>query len=133
MNIQDAEKLVNEYTCLNLKPVTSSEDQQKLHQALQALVAASEYQLLGICANSQTEGIEALKSYLNALGYPMPDLDLSTEMAGSVYIKFNGLRQTCHLDSYEGEYRGVLVSCQSSDPNGVNGTYGYFPLDLYRV
>ncbi|MGL5508894.1 MAG: DUF1824 family protein [Microcoleaceae cyanobacterium] len=48
-----------------------------------------------------------------------------------MYIKFNGMKQTYHLDSYQGEYRGVLVSCQSSDPQMVNGTYGHLPLDLF--
>ncbi len=35
-----------------------------------------------------------------------------------------------YLDQYTGEYRGVLVSCQSED-DLIAGTYGHFPLDLF--
>ncbi|MEK9512282.1 MULTISPECIES: DUF1824 family protein [Limnospira] len=38
-----------------------------------------------------------------------------------------------HISPYLEKYRGVLVSCQSSEENGVNGTYGHFPLDLFAT
>jgi hypothetical protein len=56
---------------------------------------------------------------------------VNNQIDGAIYIKFNGMKQTYHLDSYQGEYRGVLVSCQSSDPQMVNGTYGHLPLNLF--
>lgn len=132
LTISNAQKILNEYTCLNLKSVQSADDKEKVHQALQTLIEASDYQLLGICANSPSEAMKALTAYLQVLGYAIPsDFKPNLEVAGAIYLKFNGLKQTCHLDSYQGDYRGVLISCQSSDPEGVNGTYGYLPLDLF--
>ncbi|NES92001.1 DUF1824 family protein, partial [Okeania sp. SIO2B9] len=41
------------------------------------------------------------------------------------------IKESYHLESYIGEYRGVLVSCQSAEDTGINGTYGHLPLDLF--
>jgi len=88
--------------------------------------------MLGVCASSLQEGFSALTPYLEAIGYNPATLeDSGFEFEGPVYIKFNGKRESYHADSYTGEYRGVLVSCQSEDGEGVNGTYGHLPLDLF--
>jgi hypothetical protein len=103
-----------------------------IRQALLLLTSESDYQNLGICADSATQGLLALETYLQALGYKA-NLDHSdiTSFAGSVYIKFNTQQESYYLDSYMGKYRGVLVSCQSSQNESINGTYGHLPLDLF--
>ncbi|NET48697.1 MAG: DUF1824 family protein, partial [Merismopedia sp. SIO2A8] len=72
---------------------------------------------------------EALTQYAQAMGdrfhHPCP------EHNGPVYIKFNTKTNFFHIDSYDGTYRGVLVSYQSAYEDGVNDLYGHFPLDLF--
>lgn len=100
-----------------------------LQQALLQVAQASDYQILGICADSLEAGIQALKSYATALGY-QPDLDLPP-IEGSVYIKFNPKSRLCYADTYSGNHRGVLVSCQSADESDINEMFGHLPLDLF--
>lgn len=92
----------------------------------------SEYQTLGICAESIAEAETALKRYVAALSQPI-NLDLP-EQSGAVYLKFNTLKNAWYVDSYSGESRGVLVTYHTSEPelDEVNGTYGPFPLDLFE-
>ncbi len=99
-----------------------------IRQALILVVSQSDYQILGICADTDTEGIVALKSYAQALGYPEPNL--KDHIYGSVYIKYNPKSGLCYLDAYIGEHRGVLVSCQSAS-GGINQMFGHLPLDLF--
>lgn len=133
LTVDEAEKILNEFTCQNLKLVESPEKKALTRAAILLLANFSDYQMLGICASASTEAFSALESYLEALGYHTTLMDYSTfnSIEGPVYLKFNGLRESYHLDSYTGEYRGVLVSCQSSDAAGINGTYGHLPLDLF--
>ena len=100
-----------------------------IRQALLLLTSLSDYQILGICADTVVQGLLALKTYSEALGY-QPTLD-SAPIPGSVYIKFNPKSGLCYLDSYLGKHRGVLVSCQSSQDGSINEMYGHLPLDLF--
>ncbi len=132
LTVEEAEKILNQFTCLNIQSLPSPEEKSKTRAALLLLTKLSDYQMLGVCASSLKEGFSALKPYLEAIGYNSSTLDDSAfQVEGPVYIKFNGKRESYHADSYTGEYRGVLVSCQSEDGEGVNGTYGHLPLDLF--
>ena len=132
LTVKEAEKILNEFTCLNIKSIPFSEEKSKLREALLLLTKESDYQMLGVCANSVYEGFSALSCYLEALGYNGKNLDESAwPVEGPVYIKFNGKTESYFAESYNQEYRGVLVSCQSEDGEGVNGTYGHLPLDLF--
>ncbi len=133
LTVDEAEKFLNQFTCQGVKLLESPEQKAITRAAILLLTGASDYQMLGICASTNQEGFTALDSYLTALGYKTTLVNYSdfNAIQGSVYIKFNGLRESYHIDSYHGEYRGVLVSCQSNDGEGVNGTYGYLPLDLF--
>ena len=117
---------------LRSEPATLSADQrQAICADLLWLNEMSEYQTLGICADSMAAAAAALKKYVAALSQPV-NLDLP-EQAGAVYLKFNTLKNAWYLDGYSGESRGVLVTYHTSEPelDGVNGTYGPFPLDLF--
>lgn len=130
--IQDAENILKQYSCQEFFSTSSEFETEKVRDALLLLVQESEYQMLGICANSMTEGLTALEQYLKALGYPVTfDMESLAPVEGAVYIKFNGRSQGFYVSPYLEKYRGVLVSCQSTESNGVNGTYGHFPLDLF--
>jgi hypothetical protein len=98
-------------------------------QSLLLLANRSEHQMLGVCADTLAQGIQALAHYSEALGYS-PDLNLNP-VAGAVYIKFNPMAGKCYASPYEGQHRGVLVSCQSSEEDGINEMYGHLPLDLF--
>lgn len=105
------------------------DDRSLLRRALLLVTQASDYQILGICAETLTQGIQALETYAAALKYsPEPDLP---EIETAVYIKFNPRSGLCYASSYSGSHRGVLVSCQSDDDAGVNEMFGHLPLDLF--
>jgi hypothetical protein len=132
LTAQTAKKMLAEYSCNNNSNLESSIEKEKIRQALLLITNLCEWQNLGICADNSTEGFEALLSYLQALGYEsnfnFHDFPTSDK---AVYIKYNGQKMSYFLDSYLGEYRGVLISCQSEDDN-ITGTYGHFPLDLFK-
>ena len=130
--IQDAENILKQYSCAEFSSIASDFEAEKVREALLLVVRESEYQMLGICANSMTEGLTALEHYLDALGYSVTfELDSLAPVEGAVYIKFNGRTQSFYVSPYLEKYRGVLVSCQSTEPGSINGTYGHFPLDLF--
>ena len=129
LTVEEAQKILNDFSCMDTKSVDSESEKALLRQALLLLTSLSNYQNLGICADTTDQGLLALKTYSDALGYKAT-LDL-TSVEGSVYIKFNSKTGLSYLDCYTGKYRGVLVSCQSSQDESINGTYGHLPIDLF--
>jgi hypothetical protein len=127
--VEEAKKILHKFNCLDIAPKISSAEKAIIRQALTFICKLSDYQILGICADTAEEGILAMKTYSQALGYEAPS-DLQTP-EGSVYIKLNGKNGLCYLDSYSGHHRGVLVSCQSFRDGGINEMYGHLPLDLF--
>jgi Domain of unknown function (DUF1824) len=111
----------------------SGEQREAIRQGLQILTDATDYHLIGMCAASQAEGLAALHSYAKNFNYEigadlvkaLPALD------GAVYLKFNPRSNRLYIDTYQGNYRGGLVSFQSDLADGYNGTHGHFPLDLF--
>ena len=132
LSIEAAQTLLEQFTCLDPQRQYQPQDWQPVRQALQLLMQHSDYQMFGICAGSVTDAVNALSNYATAFGY-QTQFDPSTiaPIEGGVYLKFNGSTQSYYASAYLEDYRGVLVSYQSSDDRGVNGTYGHFPLDLF--
>lgn len=130
LTVQEAQQLLKPFNCIENKSVNSESEKALLRKALLLLTEHSDYQILGICADTTLQGLSALKSYAQALGY-QPSLNLEP-IDGSVYIKFNPNSGMCYLDSYTGTHRGVLVSCQSAYEDGINQMYGHLPLDLFE-
>lgn len=112
-----------------LKGTLTSVERVSLRRALGYVAEASDYQILGICADTFSQGMEALASYAAALNY-CPNLDLPVVEA-AVYIKFNPVSQRCYANPYSGNHRGVLVSCQSADASDLTEMFGHLPLDLF--
>lgn len=132
LSLEKAQKILKDFTCLDMQSVASSLEKQELRQAILLVASLSDYQMLGVCASSIDEGFVALETYLKALGYqPVLDPNSIALFTSSVYIKFNTLKGSYYVDSYVGTYRGVLVCCQSSEEGGINETYGHLPLDLF--
>jgi hypothetical protein len=127
-SLDAAHQLLKQFDCLHQATI-APDQQQSLRQAVLQVAEHSDYQILGICAESFAAGRTALFSYARVLGYE-PEL-ASEPIEGAVYIKFNPRSGLCYVDSYTGEYRGVLVSCQSDFADGVNDMYGHLPLDLF--
>jgi Domain of unknown function (DUF1824) len=130
-SVQSAQQLLRQYMCINLGASAEGLDRATVRAALQTVAAASEYQILGICADDAAQGINALQAYLAALNYADQPV-VSEEIAGPIYIKYNPKLGRCYADSYIGEHRGVLVSCQSAYEDEVNETFGHLPLDLFE-
>jgi Domain of unknown function (DUF1824) len=129
LTVSEAKKILNKFNCLDIAPVIKPSEKVLIRQALLLLTSLSDYQILGICADTEEEGMLATKTYSQALGYEVPSNLPPIE--GPVYIKLNGKNGLCYLDSYPGHHRGVLVSCQSSNEGGINEMYGHLPLDLF--
>jgi Domain of unknown function (DUF1824) len=131
LTIDEALKILKEYSCMQIKIVESATEKEQLKEALLLITGLSEYENLGICADNIQEGLMALSSYLKAFNYKVKDkLVANSEIEGAVYIKFNTQKMAHYYDTYTGSYRGVLVSCQSEN-DALVGTYGHFPLDLF--
>ena len=124
---KDAETVLQQFICVDS---TSSQpaDYALIREALLVVASLSDYQILGICADSAEQGLRSLRSYSTALGYEgLPEVQ---SIPGVVYIKYNPRLGRAYMESYAGEHRGVLVSCQSDYSDGVNDTFGHLPLDL---
>ncbi|MBW4553916.1 MAG: DUF1824 family protein [Aphanocapsa sp. GSE-SYN-MK-11-07L] len=131
LNLATAQALLEAYNCSEPPQIATPEEQMQLQQALQVVVKESDRQIFGVCADSLTDGLEGLASYLQALDQ-QADLQFDP-LAGPVYLKFNPSTGRCYRDAYTGPHRGVLVSCQSDFEQGVNDTYGHLPLDLFSA
>ena len=129
LTVQEAQKILRTFTCLDTGLPHEVPAKALTRQSLLLLAQLSDYQMLGVCADTTAQGLSALETYATALGYK-PFLDVKA-VEGPVYIKFNPLTGLSYLDSYSGKHRGVLVSCQSSEPKGINEMYGHLPLDLF--
>jgi predicted ATP-grasp superfamily ATP-dependent carboligase len=133
LTVQQARKILEAFSCTQGKVLESETEKQQVRQALLFLTSLSDYQTLGICADSEAQALEALHSYLKALGYmKMVEAEASPNAKDGVYLKFNTQRQSLYWDAYSGEYRGVLVTCQMNTPSDLGGTYGHFPLNLFQ-
>ncbi|HEY9848324.1 MAG TPA: DUF1824 family protein [Leptolyngbyaceae cyanobacterium] len=132
LTVEQALKLLQKFSCIEVETIASASEKSLLQEALQLITSLCDYQNLGICAETVTQGFTILESYLKGLDYQIPfDTSNIPAIEGPVYIKFNTNKQSYYLDSYTGKYRGVLVSCQSSVNESISGTYGHFPLDLF--
>jgi hypothetical protein len=140
MTIPEADQALRKLQDLGAE--ASIEQREAIRQCLQILTKAADYHTIGMCADDQATGLTALQSYAKHFGYDIT-ADLITALPainGSVYLKFNPrsplaqakLSNRLYIDTYQGDYRGGLVSFQSDLADGYNGTHGHFPLDLFN-
>jgi hypothetical protein len=129
MTPDEAVKLLRLFTGIDRLTPEQIPTPEQIRSALDVVREHSDYQILGICADSLAQGEQALTAYIKAFDYPfiptVPPVD------GPIYIKYNPKLRSCHSDNYIGEHRGVLVSCQSAYDDDVNELFGHLPLDLY--
>lgn len=122
--------LLKAYSRIELRIPQNEGERIELRQAIAWICDQSEAENLGICADNQDLAILALSRYLNALGYGDATATQEMVVEGPVYLKCNTQSLRFYVDSYDGDYRGVLIACQTEDEI-LSGTYGYFPLDLF--
>lgn len=122
---------LNQFSCLSTPPDLSPAEQDQVRQDLAVFNDLSDYQTLGICADSLAIAKAAMEAFLAALGVTV-SLDLP-DRDGAVYLKFNTLKGAWYLDDYSGPSRGVLITFHTSEPDlqELAGTYGPFPFDLF--
>jgi Domain of unknown function (DUF1824) len=139
LSLQAAHDLLKAFDCLVPKAIDSETERQQVQQALLQVAHHSDYQILGICADTVEQGYQALQSYAAVLGYeplgcdPIGDASRSiASPAEAVYLKFNPKAGSCYVAPYEGTHRGVLVACQSAHESGLNEIYGHLPADLFE-
>jgi hypothetical protein len=133
-SLETAQNLLRQFICIERLPADAIPDRSPVRQALFMVREHSDHQIFGICADTLEQAIATLTSYLNALGYETaPSLTALPAIAGPAYLKYNPKTARCHADTYIGEHRGVLVSCQSAYDGDVNETFGHLPLDLFHM
>lgn len=122
---------LNQFSCLATPPDLSPADQDQVRQDIAIFNDLSDYQTLGICADSLAIAKTAMEAFLAALGVTV-SLDLPAR-DGAVYLKFNTLKGAWYLDDYSGPSRGVLITFHTSEPDlqELAGTYGPFPFGLF--
>jgi Domain of unknown function (DUF1824) len=131
MTIPEADQALRKLQ--DLGATASVEQRESIRQCLQVLTKAADYHTIGMCADDRSVGLMALQSYAKYFGYDITD-DLVAVLPminGAVYLKFNPRSNRLYIDTYQGDYRGGLVSFQSDLADGYNGTHGHFPLDLF--
>jgi len=132
MELKEARKLLDQYSCTEQKSVKTQQEKEELQTAIQQIAQESEWENLGICADNTEQALNALKNYLSAFGYEINQINFEQVSAVNtpVYIKFSTKQMGFYQDNYTGDYRGVLVSCQAED-DLIAGVYGHLPLDLF--
>ncbi len=129
MNITTAQKILKSFDRITDHPTEEIPNKMLIRTALLLLTSQSDYQIFGICANTIEEGLLALTAYTKFLGYEVNQK--IPHIPGPIYLKFNPKTGLCYAESYLGNHRGVLVSCQSSRDEGIRDMYGHLPLDLF--
>jgi Domain of unknown function (DUF1824) len=131
LTLDTALKILKSYDCAQVTNTELLIEPEQLRNSLQLVTSLSSSQNLGICADDFQQGFLALASYLEAFGYQSNlEQENVSQSSEPVYLKFSTQKMSYYSDQYTGEYRGVLVSCQSED-DLIAGTYGHFPLDLF--
>lgn len=132
MTINQALNLLKQYSCIKTKNINSEAEKTELQQALLLIINESDSYNLGICADNPPQAINTLISYLKAFGHDfIPNSQSVTDFKEKVYLKFKIIDKSYYIDTYSGDYRGVLISCQSENDK-IIGTYGHFALDLFN-
>ena len=67
LTVQDALKILREYSCVQVKNAESEAEKEQLRQALELIASLSESENLGVCADNAVQGFASLSSYLKAL------------------------------------------------------------------
>ncbi|MBE9030301.1 DUF1824 family protein [filamentous cyanobacterium LEGE 11480] len=125
----EAVKLLRLFTCIDQLPAAKIPTHEAIRDALAIVREHSDYQIFGICAESLAQGQQAMIAYIKAFDYKfVPEVP---PIEGPIYIKYNPNRRSCHSDTYIGQQRGVLVSCQSAYDDDINELFGHLPLDLF--
>ncbi len=123
--------LLKDYSRLEIRIPQNDQEREDLRQAIVWICSQSETENFGICADDQASAENALGQYLQALDYGKAiAMEPGKAIEGPVYLKCQSQSLRFYLDSYDGDYRGVLISCQAEE-DALAGTYGYFPLDLF--
>ena len=131
-DLHQAIYLLKQYSDIVPKTVDSEVEKQRLRSAVKLLVNQADAQNFGICASNAKEALNTLSSYLQALGYEFNDFSNTISNSEAVYLKFSTERMSYHISSYDGEYRGVLITIFSENQEEILGTYGHLPIDLFE-
>ena len=131
--IAAARQRLGQFSRLTTPPRLSAVEATQVRDDIRSFSQWSDYQTLGICADTLDEGQSSLELFLAALGVSV-SLDLPPRK-GAIYLKFNTLKGAWYLDDYSGMSRGVLITFHTSEPEltELSGTYGPFPFDLFAA
>lgn len=96
-----------------------------------AATTASSPVLLGVVAGDARTAVRALRDWCGALSLDfalpecrVPGASALADVRGGVYVKYSSAGPACHLSSYQGRDRGVLVQLGTDQ-------FGHFPMGLF--
>ena len=127
-----AQDLLKQFDCTGT-PTIPTEERAAVKTALCEVVTGSDFLTLGVCAERDTAGFEALSAYLDAFGLTAEALPEESAIAGPIYIKYNTQSGKHYTSDYPGNARGVLVCCHQYEPDLTSDMYGHLPLDLFSA
>lgn len=130
-DLEQAISLLKIYSGIVPKTVESETEKQELRSAIKLIVSVADAQNLGICASNAQEAFDSLDNYLRAFGYNFNYPTNIISENNPVYLKFSTERMSYSLSSYDGQYRGVLITIFADKQDNIVGTYGYFPINLF--
>ena len=129
LTIADAERILWELSDLDAASA-NIERRNQICEALDYLTRQADYHIFGVCADRTAEAVRSMRSYTKHFHYELPDAEVPIIDDG-IYLKYNPRSRRYYADSYQGSYRGVLISFHTDFTDGYSGTHGHFPLDLF--
>lgn len=134
LSLLEAQKVLAVFNCLEEAPSLSESQQAIIRSALRTVVHEADCVIFGVCAESIAQGLAAVRAYGAGLDREVPPEPEQRGVANPeqpIYIKCNTNSLLFYAEPYQGENRGVLVSCQSQVDEELNAMYGHLPLDLF--
>jgi hypothetical protein len=135
LTLAEATQVLAALTNIDVAPPLPGGQKMLVQRALQVVAAATDRVILGVCAPDLDRALASLRAIAAGLGQGLPgeEPDLRGDFSGDppAYCKCNLETGLFYASPYGGDHRGVLVACQSDDPEGINAIYGHLPLDLF--
>ena len=105
--IKSAVTFLRDFSCITPRIVASDEEKQALRQAISQVVQLSEWQNIGICANTIPQALQTLVAYLTGLGSSfIPEMPTDISFSTAIYLKYNG----------SSEFMGISTDDRSQKP-----------------
>jgi hypothetical protein len=112
-------------------PPLSRPQRRRLQEELRQRLAACDWCTIGVMAPSSAVAWQTLRSYEQALHWPLLAPSNAEDASGPVFLKGHQRNGTVRLREEAGLGEGVLISGHSDGNPAAEDTWGPLPLDLF--